>query len=796
MLVPVSWLKDYVDIDIDAKELANKLTMSGSHVDSLIDKDKGIKKVVVGKIKKIIKHPNADNLVITTTDVGDTELQIVTGAKNIKEGDYIPVALVGARLPGGIKIKKGKLRGEVSEGMMCSMSELGIDQQCIPEDEKHGIHILNKEYPLGTDIKDVLNLKGHVIEFEITPNRPDCLSIVGMAREAAATLNKKMNIREINIEKEAGDIKEYLEGVQIIDNDLCKRYYAKVVKNVKIGPSPAWMQSRLIDCGMRPINNIVDITNYVMLEYGQPLHAFDAKMIADKKIIVRRAKDNEEITTLDNAKRKLNNSMLVIADNQKAVALAGIMGGENSEITSDTNAIIIESANFNGRNIRLSAKELGLRTEASSRFEKDLDAGLSEIACLRVCQLIEMLGAGEVVKGHYDACDDKFEEKIVVLNPANANKLLGSEIRTDKMLEILNSLELKSELKDGIIHSIVPSFRQDINIEADLIEEVGRIYGYHNIETKPLIGTLTKGEKSTLRTIEDLIKDFLTGVGLNEITTYSFISPKAYDKICLPEGSIKRNSVKLLNPLGEDYSVMRTTLIPNVMEVLSRNYKYGVEKASIYEIGKLFIPKGEVVSLPYEASTVTLGMYGKGDFYQLKSVVDLLLSRLGIEGYEYEPEKQHKSFHPGRTGNIIKSNHVLGIIGEIHPNVLSNYGMKERVYIAELDIEMLALLSNMNKKYKELPKYPAITRDIALVVNDDIMVKEIEKVIIENGNKLVESVTLFDIYKGSQIQADKKSVAYSIKYRSYEKTLTDEDITSVHQKILDALADKLDAKLR
>ncbi|WDV47331.1 phenylalanine--tRNA ligase subunit beta [Clostridiaceae bacterium M8S5] len=796
MLVPVSWLKDYVDINIDEKELADRLTMSGSHVDSIINKDKGIKNVVVGQIKKIWQHPNADKLVVTTVDIGSKEVQIVTGAKNISEGDYIPVSLVGAKLADGTKIKKGKLRGEVSEGMMCSLIELGKDEQLLPESEKLGIHILKKPYPLGIDINEVIDLEGYVIEFEITPNRPDCLSIVGMARETAATLNSDMKQREIKIEKETGDISEYLDGVEIEDKELCRRYYAKVVKNVKIEPSPQWMQNRLMDCGMRPINNIVDITNYVMLEYGQPLHAFDARMIDNKKIIVRRANIDEKITTLDSVERKLNDSMLVIADENKAIALAGVMGGENSEIVEDTNAIIIESANFNGRNVRLTAKEVGLRTEASSKYEKDLDPGLSEIAALRVCQLIEMLGAGEVVKGYYDERDKDYQDKVVTLNPANANKLLGSDIPTEKMVEILNKLELRAELKDGIINTVVPTFRQDINIETDLIEEVGRIYGFHNIEPKPLLGALTKGDKSTLRNIEDVIKDVLTGAGLNEITTYSFISPKAYDKICLPEHSMKRKSVKLLNPLGEDYSVMRTTLIPNSLEVLSKNYKHGVEKAYVYEVGKIFIQKGEVASLPYEASTVTIGMYKDVDFYKLKAVVELVLERLGIKDYEYEPEKQHKSFHPGRTGSIVKGNHVLGILGEIHPSVLKNYGMKERAYVAELDIEMLALLSNMKKKYTPLPKYPAISRDIAVVVSDDVLVKDIEKVINNNGGKLVESVALFDIYKGSQIPEDKKSVAYSIKYRSYEKTLTDDDIAKVHQKILDSLERELGASQR
>lgn len=797
MLVPVKWLKEYVEIDIDSKELADKLTMSGSHVDSIENVDKGVKNVVVGKINKIVRHPDADKLVITTIDIGSEELQIVTGAKNVKEGDYVPVALVGARLPGGVKIKKGKLRGVVSYGMLCSTEELGINSDLVPKEAKDGIYILDREYELGKDIKEVLGLYGEVIEFEITPNRPDCLSIVGMARETAATLDKELKFPSIEIKNEVDNISQYLDSIEVKDNDLCRRYYGRVVNNVNIQPSPMWMQRKLIEAGVKPINNIVDITNYVMLELGQPLHAFDLEKIEDRKVIIRRANEGEKIRTLDDVERNLDSSMLVIADGQRPIAIAGVMGGADSEVTDQTKTILIESANFDGRSVRLTSRAVSLRTEASSKFEKDLDSNLVETACNRVCQLIESIGAGEVVGGYIDAYENKLSEYTVYLRPKNVGSLLGVEIEIQRMIEILNSLELKAKLVEDKIEVTIPTFRRDIEFEADLIEEVGRIYGFHNIQSKPLIGTLTKADKSRIRKIEDKIKQTITGLGLNEITTYSFISPKAYDKINLQKESIKRKSVELINPLGEDFSVMRTTLIPNMMEVLTRNYKYGVSSASAYEIGNIFIPKNiPVNSLPYEIKTLCVGMYGKMDFFDIKGVIDSLLGKLGISGYEYIPEKQYNTFHPGRTGNIVKDNHVIGIIGEIHPDVLENYGMKEKVYIAELDVEVISFLTNLNKKYKELPKYPAMTRDIALVLDKDIMVKDIEKTIWANGSKLVENVELFDVYTGAQIQEGKKSVAYSITYRSYEKTLTDEEVAKVHDTIVSRLQEAFDASLR
>lgn len=798
MLVPVKWLKEYVDIEgISNKDLANRLTMSGSHVDSINELDKGVKKVVVAKIEEINPHPDADKLVVTKVNIGEEILQIVTGANNIKVGDYIPIALVGSRLPGGVKISKGKLRGVESYGMMCSATELGIDENLILKDLKDGIFILDKEYPLGTDIKDVMGLDGVVIDFEITPNRPDCLSIVGMAREAAATFGKELKYPVVDIKNEVDDISDYVNEITVEDNDLCRRYYARVVKDVEVKPSPLWLRRRLAECGVRPISNIVDITNYVMLELGQPLHAFDLEHIADRRIIIRRATEGEEVTTLDDVSRKLDTSMLAIADAEGAIAIAGVMGGASSEVSNESKTILVESANFNGRSVRLTSRALGLRTEASSKFEKNLDPNLSEVACNRVCQLIEEIGAGTVVKGYIDVYDEVKKERVVYLRPERANMMLDVDMKPEQMVEILDTLGLHSRIVDNKIETKVPTFRQDIEMEADLIEELGRIYGFDKIEPAPFLGTLTKGEKSTERVIEDKIKEILVGLGLNEIMTYSFVSPKSYNKINLPEDSLQRQYVALMNPLGEDYSVMRTTLIPNMMDVLTRNYNYGVVKGWAFEIGNLFKPTSmPVQSLPKEFKTLCIGMYGNVDYFDIKGIMDTMLSRLGIHDTEYTREERHNTFHPGRTANIIKNNHLLGTIGEIHPDVRENYGIKERVYLAEINLEEVRMFVNFEKKYKALPKYPAMTRDIALVVDQDSLVKDIEKIIWAEGKKLVEEIKLFDVYTGEQIPEGKKSVAYSIVYRSREKTLTDEEVTKIHDKIVNKLMEELGAELR
>lgn len=797
MLLPVKWLKEYVKTDISTRELADRLTLSGSHVDGIISLNKNIENVVIGKIIKKEKHPDADKLTVNQVDIGGEIIQIVTAATNVSEGDIVPVALHGSTLADGTKIKKGKLRGVESQGMFCSSEELGIESSVAPKESRDGIWILEQAMPLGADVREVLGFNGEVLDIEITPNRPDCLSIIGMARETAATLKIALEKPEVKMKEEVEAIQNYMDQVVIEDADNCKRYYGRIVKDIKIGPSPYWMQQRLMEAGIRPINNVVDVTNYVMTELGQPLHAFDYDKLTGKKIVIKRAQADEKYTTLDDVERQLNDSMLVIADGQGTIAIAGVMGGQNTEVSAETTTVFLESANFNGRNIRLTAKALGLRTEASAKFEKDLDPDLSGLACDRACQLLEMIGAGKVVQGAIDEYPHKKENRKVELRTERVAKLLGIEIPQEEMLSILNHLELKAELHNDVIVAEIPSFRNDVQIEADLVEEVGRIYGFDGIEPKPFLGQLTKGVKSDEREIEDIIKAELHGFGMNEITTYSFISPKAYDKIRLSENSIKRKVVKILNPLGEDFSVMRTTLMPNMLEVLSRNFKYGVEDAWAYEAGNVFIPTNdELVTLPYEINTFCVGMYGHSDFYTIKAAVNKVLARLGVEGAEYQAESNHPSFHPGRTANVILNNQLLGIVGEVHPEVLKNYGLKTRVYVAEFDIELLAALSTLKRTYKPLPKYPAVSRDIALVVDRNLPVGDLEKVIKANGGILVDSVQLFDVYTGEQIPGDKKSIAYSILYRSADKTLADEDIRPVHEKILEALENQCGATLR
>lgn len=796
MLLPIKWLKDYIKTDKSSRELADGLTLSGSHVESITSPDNGIENVVVGKILRLEKHADADKLIICNIDIGREKLIIVTGAKNLKEGDYIPVALVGAKLPNDIVIEKTNFRGVDSFGMLCSLKELGFSDSVIPKEMRDGIFVLDKEYPLGQDILNVLDLKDSVIEFEITPNRPDCLSIIGMARETAATFDYKLEEPEIIIKDEVDNILDYSNGIEV-ETDNCLRYYSKVVKDVQIKSSPLWLQTRLMEAGVRPISNIVDITNFVMLEYGLPLHAFDLNNLNGKKIIVRQARDGEKLTTLDGVERDLDNQDIIIADAQSPIGLAGVMGGLDSEITKETKTVLFEGANFNSRSIRLTSKKFALRTEASTRFEKGLDPNLCSIAVDRVCQLVELIGAGTVVKGNIDIYNNIVNEKSITLRPERANMLLGVEIPVEDMIKNLNGLGLKSTFDGKIIHTLVPTFRLDISIEADLIEEVGRLYGFHNIESKPLVGSLTRGEKPYNIRIEDKVKSILQGLGLNEVMTYSFISPKAYDKINLSVDDSSREYIKLINPLGEDYSTMRTTLLPNMLDLLSRNYNRGVESVYAYEIGNTFIPKSlPVTELPDEKKVLSLGFFGETDFYEMKDVVEKVFDKLGIKGIVYLREEQNPTFHPGRTANIFIDGTLIGIIGEVHPDVLENYSMKAKVYAGQLDFDKIVELTNLSIKYKPLPKYPAMTRDIAVVVSEDVLVGDIEKIILKYGEGLIESLSLFDIYRGNQIEEGLKSVAYSIIYRSFDRTLTDDEVNKIQNLIIKDLEDSIDAKLR
>lgn len=797
MLVPLRWLKNYVDINIDAQEYADKMTMTGSKVEAVDYLGEGIEKVVVGKILEINPHPDADKLIVTKVLVGNDEtVQIVTGAKNVNVGDYIPVALSGAKLPGGIKIKKGKLRGEVSEGMMCSSEELGISAHMMPERKKDGIYIIDwadklEEGIEGRDILEFLELDDYLIEFEITSNRPDCLSIMGIAKETAATIG--VEVKEPSTEvSESGQEIEF--KVDIKDADLCPRYAVRTIKDVKIEESPYWLQRRLIEANIRPINNIVDITNFVMIELGQPLHAFDMNKLASKEIIVRRAKENEIITTLDDVERKLDKEMLLITDSEKSVAIAGIMGAANSEIDENTTAIVLESANFNQDNVRLSSKRLGLRTEASSRFEKGIDQNLVEKAIDRAAHLIEMLGAGVVSKGSVDVYEETVTRKELTINPNRINKLLGEDLSIEEMIEILAKVEIEAvKESEDLLGLSIPTFRLDIHKEADILEEVARIYGYDNIKSKSIYGVSTLGIKTYRQGFEDRIKDVLTGLGLNEILTYSFVSPGGVDKINLPFDSEKREFIRLINPLGEETSVMRTTLLPNMLEVVYNNMSKKVPYFAGFELGNTFV---KTDSEPMEKEKVSMALYGEVDFFNLKGAVEGLLQNVGLCGFEILPEKENTTFHPGRCAKVEYKGEYVGVFGEIHPDVNENYGFSERVYAAELDFDMIIKNVVKSVTYQPLAKYPGSSRDLAVVVKEEILVKEIEDIIKKNGKKLIEECSLFDIYKGEQIEAGYKSVAYSILYRSKERTLTDEDINPIQEKIVKEIEEKLEGKLR
>ena len=794
MLVPLKWLRDYVDIDIDTQEFADMMTMTGSKVEKVDFFGKETNGVEVCKILEIEQHPDADRLKVTKVEVANGEiLQIVTNATNIKVGDYVPVARIGAVLPGDFKIKKGKLRGVLSEGMFCGAEELTIPSAFVEDHKKDGIYILDHQdsFELGMDVRDVLGINDALIEFEITSNRPDCRSIIGIAREAAVTLGKELKYPEIKVQACDEEMSFEID----IQTDLCKRYCGRVVKDVKVGPSPYWMQRKLIEAGMRPISNIVDITNYVMLELGQPLHAFDLDDIKYNKMTVKMAEEGEKFTTLDGVERTLTSDMLVIGNQDKTLDLAGIMGGENSEIKDTTTSIFIEGASFAKENIRATSKKLGLRTEASSRFEKGIDINLAEEAVNRACQLIEELGCGTVLNGMLDYYPQKEEVQKVTVNPVRINKLLGVNVPMDQFINILESLEFKCNLVSSeVLELEVPTFRLDITEDADILEEIARIYGYDNIPSASLEGNATAGVKTEKQKFIDNVKSNSIACGLNEILTYSFVSPRGVDKINLPADDEKRNFVKIMNPLGEETSVMRTTLIPNMLDVISTNISHKVEEVSAFECGNTFIPQE---GLPIETKKYCVGMYGKEvDFFVLKGVIESVLNNVGLKGYEIEPETTNLTFHPGRCAKIVYNNIYVGTFGEAHPEVIENYNLGQRVYVAEINIDTVFENLNLTKSYNPLPKYPSTSRDIALIVKDEVFVKQIEDIIKANGEDLVESYKLFDVYKGAQIEEGHKSIAYSITYRSKDKTLTDEDVAKVHEKILSELSEKLNANLR
>lgn len=818
MIVPVKWLNDYTEVKVSAEEFCDRMIMSGSNLETCTFMGKGIEGVVVGKIEKIEKHPDADKLVVCQLNVGKDELvQIVTGATNVFVGALVPVALDGAVIPGplhgqpkqegGVKITAGALRGVPSNGMLCGAGELGIDDKCIPMICKDGIWILEGEYELGMPIVEALDLEDAIVDFEITPNRPDCLAMLGMAREASATFKTPLKMPETKCKKEEGDVNDYIKVE--VKSDLCKRYTARVIKDVKIEQSPWWLQKRLIAAGMRPINNIVDITNFVMLEYGQPLHAFDIRQLAGAKIVVDTAVEGTKFTTLDGVERTLEADMLMINDAEKPVAIAGVMGGLNSEILDDTTTMVLESANFFSNSVRLTSKALTLRTEASSRYEKGIDPNLCEEASDRFCYLVESLGAGTVVKGIIDYYPEVEKAAAVKARVSRINAVLGIELDRKQMVDYLESLEMKVEGEGDELIVTAPTVRQDIAIEEDIVEEVARLYGYDNLPV-----TLPKGNNEAGVTeawaMRDIARNALCAMGANEIMTYSFVSPKVCDLTRIDEDSWERAFVKLINPLGEDYSVMRTFLTPNMMEVLARNSARKIENVKCFEIGNCFVENYMAAdALPIEEYSICIGTYGAGeDFYSLKGMVSALLEKMGVKNLQFYSDPTYGVYHPGRCARItgthtlqlesgpVEEEIEVGIMGEVHPEVMDNYGMKTRCYIAELLLDNIMECSEMEILFKPIPKYPAISRDIALLVKEDLSVGAIERVIKEAGTKLLKEVKLFDVYRGDQVEKGLKSVAFNLTYRDNDKTLTDEEVTKVHDGVLNALSSELDAKLR
>ncbi len=781
MNLPLSWLKDYMDTEgISEKEYQSRLTMSGSIVEGIASPGAEFKNVVVGKITKIEKHPDADKLVVCQVNVGDEEIQIVTGAPNVFEGAVVPVAKHKSTLPGGVKITKGKLRGVPSYGMMCSTDELGISKE-----RATGILILPDDTPIGEDITKTLGLDESVAEFEITSNRPDCMSIIGLARESAATFGRDFKVPEIKPTGNDEDVNDYAR-VEIADPALCSRFVARAVKNVKIGPSPKWMQNRLTSCGLRAINNVVDITNYIMLEYGQPMHAYDLDNVEGRKIIVRNAGDGEMLETLDDQPRELKSGMIAISDEKRAIGVAGVMGGANSEVTDGTTTVLFESACFNPVLVRRGAKALGMRTDASALFEKGLDSENCLNAINRACELIEEMGGGEVVGGAIDVYPVKKQNTVLPFEPEKMNKFLGTDISESDMINYLTRLEFKVE--DGKV--VVPTFRGDIESMADIAEEVARLYGYDNLPTTMMKGRVVVGGKTMKQKIEDRIRDILTAYGMYETITYSFIDPKEFEMTRIPMDNV----VRITNPLGEENSIMRTSMLSSIIKTLKTNYNRRTSSAKIFELGMTYIPCGE--TLPDEKQVVAMGMYGGCDFFDLKGHVQGLLEDLGIKKITFETESENLSYHPGRCARVLINGETLGVMGQVHPSVAEEFKIDAEIYCAELDFNTLLKHATFDRKYKVLPKFPASSRDIALVIDNSISVGEIEKIIGRNRANILESFKLFDVYAGEQVGKNKKSVAYSLTFRAADRTLTDGEINQVVDKILAELKENLNAELR
>lgn len=792
MDLSLRWLADYVDTGVTPKQFCDTMTMSGSKVECYNTEADYISNCVVGKILKIEKHPDADKLQICQIDIGREEpVQIVTAAQNVYEGMLVPAALDNSTLAGGIKIKKGKLRGVPSNGMMCSVAELGVTVHDFPYAIEDGIMDIQEDCKPGDDIRTALGLNDTTVEFEITSNRPDCLSVLGLAREAAATFGKELHMPEVKIENETGDINELL-SVEVKNPTLCRRYVARMIKNIKIAPSPRWMRERLRASGVRPINNLVDITNYVMLEYGQPMHAFDYKYLKGNKIVVRNAEEGESIMTLDGIERKLSPEMLCICDAEKPSCVAGVMGGEYSGIQDDTNMVVFESASFLGSSVRTTAKKLGMRTESSGRFEKNLDSRMCVPAIERACQLVEMLGAGEVIGGYIDIDNEGDEPYTIEFCPDWINSFLGINLSAEKMVEILEKIGYKVE--GNLI--TVPSFRVgDTRHKADIAEEIARFYGYDVIPNTAVKGA-SQGALTLRQQFEKKLSRLLMANGCYEVQTYSFISPKYYDKIALSADSYLRRSVVITNPLGEDTSVMRTTCVPSMLEVIARNYNNRNVAGRFFELGTIYLPKESADILPEERGVAVVGSYGdKEDFFAMKGIVLEALDKLGVYGVEFTANKENPTFHCGRCADISIGGKNIGVIGEIAPAVLENYGIGTRAYVATLDIADIFDARIVEKKFKPTPKFPASTRDLAIICDDELPAASLEKAIRAGAGKLLEKVELFDVYKGSSIAEGKKSVAYTMTLRAADRTLTVEECDRAVNKVLKELS-AIGAELR
>lgn len=799
MLLSRKWLNEFVPVDVDDRTFAEDMTLSGSKVEITEIEGEEISNVVVGRVVEIKRHENSDHMWICQVDVGEeAPIQIVTGAQNVSQGDLVPVAKHNSTLPGGVKITKGKLRGEKSNGMLCSYKELGMTDNDWPYSVVDGIFLLNSDPDLkakdlkpGDDIRTAIGLDDHVVEFEITPNRPDCLSVIGLAREAAVTYGKTMAQHEPVVKGGGiGNLTELLD-VETPATDLCPRYTARMVRNVKIGPSPKWMRDRLRASGVRPINNIVDITNYVMLEYGQPMHAFDYRYVNGGKIVVRRAEDGETLTTLDGNVRQLNSSMLVIADEHRAVGLAGIMGGENSEIVEDTVDVVFESANFNGTSIRRTALALGMRTEASAKFEKGLDILNTLPAVNRACELVEMLGAGEVLDGTIDILNFVPQPKQLKLRADKINALLGTDIDAAEMCRILQELGFGV---DGDIIT-VPSWRGDVEHYSDLAEEVARFYGYNQIPTTAMTGITTRGGYSPEQMLERSLGTVCRSLGYDEIITYSFISPTYYDKIRLPEDSPLRKSMKIMNPLGEDTSIMRTTVMPSMLEILTRNYNYRNKEAHLYELGRTYFERED--GMADEPKHLSLGVYGPEEsFFTLKGAVETILDSIRAEDVTYVSEKSDPSYHPGRCAKVYVNGQEVGTLGQIHPLVAANYGVDAELYYADLKFDALFASRGADPEYQPLPKFPAVTRDIAVLVDKAVTVGAMESSIQAAAKGLLKDVTLFDIYEGAKLPTGKKSVAFNLVLRADDRSLTAQEADDEVNLVLERLKKDFGAILR